>query len=61
MLRLLCVAALAALLSGCGEGRFVGIDKCLPDGSVAWWQFKNAQGNYEGAEASAANCEQAKK
>jgi len=57
------VAALA--LVGCagqsdtGEVRFIGFNKCAPDGSAVWYQKVNAQGNFEGAVASEENCKKA--
>ena len=39
-----------------GEARFIGFNKCLPDGSAVWYQKVNAQGNFEGAVASEENC-----
>jgi len=50
------------LVAGCagegstGETRFIGFNKCAPDGSPVWFQTVNAQGTFEGAEASEENC-----
>ncbi len=47
------------VLGGCGEGRKVGSilePYCAPDGSVVMHQKPNADGSYEGAQASPENC-----
>ena len=47
------------VLGGCGEGRYVGSilePYCAPDGSVVTYQKPNADGSYEGAQASPENC-----
>ncbi|MEQ8344281.1 MAG: hypothetical protein RIB84_03510 [Sneathiellaceae bacterium] len=43
-------------LANCGEGRFVGFDKCAQDGSIVWYERPNSQGNYDGLDVNAANC-----
>jgi len=44
------------VLTGCGEGRLTNGSTCMPDGSVVWYQFQNADGNYKGAKADPKNC-----
>ncbi len=47
------------VLGGCGEGRRVGLvlePYCAPDGSVVMYQKPNADGSYDGGQASPENC-----
>ena len=53
--KILSVAFLALLLSGCG-GRFVGFTECAKDGSAVWWEYPNSAGSLDGIDVSAANC-----
>ena len=45
-------------LVSCTDGRMTGARTCMPDGSVVWWQYKNASGNYDGAKADPKYCKQ---
>jgi len=35
------------VLSGCGGGRFAGLDTCAADGSVVLYEYPNADGSYD--------------
>lgn len=53
------VVAAALLLAACsspGDGRFVGVNQCAPDGSVVFWEYPNSQGTYRGIEVNKENC-----
>ena len=48
------------VLAGCGEGRQVGSvmqPYCAADGSIVLFQKPNAEGSYDGAQASPENCQ----
>ena len=48
------------VLGGCGEERRVGavlVPYCAADGSVVMHQKPNADGSYEGGQASPENCQ----
>ena len=48
------------VLGGCGEERRVGavlVPYCAADGSVVMYQKPNADGSYEGGQASPENCQ----
>ncbi len=53
--KILSVALLALMLSGCA-GRFVGFTECAKDGSPVWWEYPNSKGTFEGLDVSYANC-----
>lgn len=48
----LLAVGLALALSACAGpgGRFIGTDKCSKDGSVVWYEYPNAKGEYDGAD-----------
>jgi len=54
----LAVGGLLALLAlaGCGDAKFVGIGKCVQDGSVVWFALPNSEGSYDGITASNDKC-----
>lgn len=56
LIRLGLLAIVALGLANCGEGRFVGFDKCATDGSIVWYERPNSQGSFDGLEVNAANC-----
>jgi hypothetical protein len=58
---LIVMALGSVLLSACagGDSRSAGSffnPVCAPDGSIVYRQYANAEGDYEGVKASAANC-----
>ena len=56
-MRYLVMGAALLLAAGCAEeSRFVGFNKCAPDGSSVWFQVPNVNGTYDGAKASEENC-----
>ena len=56
MIRIAMVALVLAVVGGCADGRMLYGQQCMPDGSPVFWQYKNTQGNYDGAKASRENC-----
>jgi hypothetical protein len=47
MLKAIFVLATLAVLSGCGGGRFAGMNTCSADGSVVLYEYPNADGSYD--------------
>jgi hypothetical protein len=46
--KILIVAALLALSACSSNYRFMGFNNCSADRSPVWFEFPNAQGNYDG-------------
>ena len=54
--KLVLSSMLLLFLASCAEGKFVGFERCMPDGSQVWWLFQNAEGTYEGSKSKPENC-----
>ncbi len=54
--KLVLSSMLLLFLASCAEAKFVGFNRCMPDGSQVWWLMQNAQGTYEGSVSNSENC-----